>query len=109
LHYGLIAQEVLQVLPDIIAGDDSDDGILSMSYSELVPVLVKAVQEQQEEIDTQADRIADLEVRLSALEDAGSDIETRPGALNSLPALGFGGLALGTAFFAGMRRRKEGS
>jgi hypothetical protein len=109
LHYGLIAQEVREFLPDIIAGDDSDDGILSMSYSELVPVLVKAVQEQQEEIDTQADRIADLEARLSALEDAGSDVETRPGALNSLPALGFGGLALGTAFFAGMRRKKDGS
>jgi hypothetical protein len=108
LHYGLIAQEVREVLPDIIAGDDSDDGILSMSYSQLVPVLVKAVQEQQEEIDIQAERIASLEARLTTLEDARSSQVARPGVLNSLPAFGFGGLVLGAVFLAGKRRKESG-
>jgi hypothetical protein len=104
LHYGLIAQEVREVLPDIVRGDEGEDGILGMNYSELVPVLVKAVQEQQEEIDTQARQIADLEARLVALEDGRPVQPEQPGVLNLLTTFGFGGLALGAVVLVGMRR-----
>ncbi len=47
--HGFIAQEVQSVLPDLITADN--DGFLGLNYSGLIPVLVKAVQEQQAMID----------------------------------------------------------
>jgi len=44
---GLIAQEVQPVLPELVARGTDDAGLLSLNYTGLVPVLVKAVQEQQ--------------------------------------------------------------
>ena len=68
IHFGLIAQDVMAVLPEIVEGGDDSDVLLGLNYSELVPVLINAVQEQQTEIETQADQIASLEARLAALE-----------------------------------------
>ncbi len=104
LHYGLIAQEVREVLPDLVSGDE-EEGSLSMDYSELVPVLVKAVQEQQAEIDTQAEQLAALEARLAALEHGRADQAGLTGILKFLSVFGFGGLVLGAAVVAGMRRK----
>jgi hypothetical protein len=106
LHYGLIAQEVREVLPDIVSGDGGENGTLGMNYSELVPVLVKAVQEQQKEIDTQAQQIEDLEARLAALEGAQPGQLQQPGVLNLLAPFGFGGLALGAVVL--VRKRRTG-
>jgi hypothetical protein len=46
---GFIAQDVRQVLPDVVSEDDS--GMLSMSYDEIVPLLVEAIKEQQSKIE----------------------------------------------------------
>jgi hypothetical protein len=43
-HYGFIAQEVLEVLPEVV-GEDSE-GYLSVEYLALIPVLVEAIKEQ---------------------------------------------------------------
>jgi len=104
LHYGLIAQEVREVLPDVVSGD-GEDSVLSMNYGELVPVLVQAVQDQQVEIASQAEQIAALEARLDALEQGGPATSAQPQGLNFLAAFGFGGLALGVVSIVGMRRR----
>ena len=48
-NLGLIAQEVEKIFPELI--DKNDDGMLGVRYTELVPVLVKAIQEQQKEIN----------------------------------------------------------
>jgi len=101
-HYGLIAQEVREVLPEVVSGDEGENGTLGMNYSELVPVLVKAVQDQQAEIDTQAEQIAGLEARLEA--DKPTSQAGQPGALNLLATFGFGGLVLGAVSIAGVRR-----
>ena len=104
LHYGLIAQEVREVLPEIVTGDEGVDATLGLNYSELVPVLVQAVQEQQAEIEAQADQIADLEARLEALEEGQRSRSSLPGGLNLLATLGLGGLVLGMVSIAGVRR-----
>lgn len=44
---GFIAQEVAVVVPEVVSGTP---GYMVMSYGHLVPVLVKAIQEQQERI-----------------------------------------------------------
>jgi hypothetical protein len=103
-HYGLIAQEVAPVLPDLVMAGDDPERTLSMNYAEVVPVLVKAIQEQQEQLDTQADQIAALEARLVALEDGRTDRAGQTGTLKFLSAFGMGGLVLGALVVAGTRR-----
>jgi hypothetical protein len=102
-HHGLIAQEVAQVLPDLVMVGDDADRTLSMNYAEIVPVLVKAIQEQQDEIDTQTEQIAALEARLVALEDGQGDQASQTGDLKFFPAFGFGGLVLGAVILTRTR------
>lgn len=48
LQYGLIAQEVEKVLPNIVNTDS--EGYKSVNYKELIPLLLKNVQEQDKKI-----------------------------------------------------------
>jgi hypothetical protein len=106
-HYGLIAQEVAEVLPELVSGMAAPESPLGMNYSELVPVLISAVQEQQKEINTQADQIVSLEARLAALE--GSSRRNGWMTLNLNPLSWFValGLAAGLAVSVHRTRRKE--
>ena len=47
---GLIAQELLEVIPEVVVVPDNDKDLLGVKYSDLIPVLIKAIQEQQEQI-----------------------------------------------------------
>lgn len=58
---GLIAQELQEVYPNMVSEDDSKDPLLSVSYLELIPVLIKAIQEQQVMIERQQKQIESLE------------------------------------------------
>jgi hypothetical protein len=58
---GLIAQEVEKVLPEVV--DRNADGYLGVRYTEVVPLLVAAIQEQQTIIN-------DLKARVETLEGA---------------------------------------
>jgi hypothetical protein len=49
-NLGLIAQEVEKIFPELI--DKNKDGMLGVRYTELVPVLIKAIQELKLEIET---------------------------------------------------------
>ena len=48
---GLIAQEVEEIVPQVVGEDDSEDKIKNVSYSNLVALLIEAVKEQQKQID----------------------------------------------------------
>jgi len=54
-HMGLIAQEVEQVLPSVVHTDDN--GYKSVNYTELIPLLIQALKEQQKQIDELKKRI----------------------------------------------------
>ncbi len=78
-RYGFIAQEVQTVVPDVvkmirqpgksiydtdgytIVGEEPAQDILSMDYVELIPILTKAIQEQQAIIENLETRISELE------------------------------------------------
>jgi hypothetical protein len=81
---GLIAQDVEKIIPEVVITEDVDidpktgekivvlGDYLAMSYIELIPVLIKAVQEQQKEIVALKDQLENyqfLEKRIKALED----------------------------------------
>lgn len=53
--YGVIAQEIEHVLPAIVKEDSN--GIKSVSYTQIIAFLIKAVQEQQKEIDELKSRL----------------------------------------------------
>ncbi|MUH37276.1 tail fiber domain-containing protein [Zobellia amurskyensis] len=65
---GLIAQEVQQIIPEIIYEEVDAENTLSLSYTQLIPVVVTAIQEQQLIIEQQSGKIANLEERLQRLE-----------------------------------------
>lgn len=65
---GLLAQEVREVLPEAV-GEDVE-GFLGVRYTEVVPLLVAAIQEQQAQISSQAAVITTLTERITALEGA---------------------------------------
>ena len=51
---GFIAQEVLPLLPEVVTGTEGDiekGETLGITYSSLIPVLTKAIQEQQKIIE----------------------------------------------------------
>lgn len=80
-QYGFIAQEVKEILPEITAikhlpnhdeykkgkQDDTIEEVLMMDYTKLIPILTKAMQEQQETIESQEERIAKLEQQVQQL------------------------------------------
>ena len=57
----LIAQDVQAVLPEAVLVEDNEDQTLSLRYTEVIPLLVAALKESKE-------RIESLEARLTALE-----------------------------------------
>jgi F0F1-type ATP synthase epsilon subunit len=48
-HFGFVAQEVEEVLPELVRQDSQ--GKKTLNYNELIPYLVRAIQEQQKEIE----------------------------------------------------------
>lgn len=58
-QYGFIAQEVMQVLPDIVS--ETDDGTLAVNYVALIPILTATIQELTDRIEVLEERINYLE------------------------------------------------
>ena len=42
-HYGLIAQELQEIYPDLVV--EGDDGYLAVNYVEIIPLLIQSIQE----------------------------------------------------------------
>lgn len=47
---GVIAQELQNIFPQYVSGDESE-GMLSVNYAEMVSICIKAIQEQQKQIN----------------------------------------------------------
>ena len=59
---GVLAQEIQKVFPELVSEDDNE--MLAVNYQGLVPVLINALKEQQNEIN----RLKDQEKRIERLE-----------------------------------------
>ncbi len=65
---GLVAQDVYEVIPEVVVKPENENAELwSMSYEKLVPVIIKAMQEQQAIINSQSKEIQDLKAELNEL------------------------------------------
>lgn len=65
LHFGIIAQELEKVLPNLVYTDL--DGYKGINYTELIPLLIKSNQEQQAQIKQQQQQINQLINAVEAL------------------------------------------
>ena len=59
--YGMIAQELQSIVPEAVSSPEKPEEMFGVDYSKLVPLLTKAIQEQQ-------DTIEDLKSRIEVLE-----------------------------------------
>ena len=71
---GLLAQEVQNLVPEVVKGSPNEEIPLGMQYSDLIPVLIQAIQDQQQIIDAfqeksqkQEEEIADIRKELATL------------------------------------------
>lgn len=62
---GLIAQEVEEVLPELVH-TDSTTGLKSVEYANLVAPLIEAIKEQQEEIETLKQQVSELQNQINS-------------------------------------------
>ena len=66
LQTGVIAQEIEQVMPELVNTDK--DGFKSVDYTGITPVLIEAIKEQQTIIDQQQKKNEELEAKVNKLE-----------------------------------------
>ena len=88
-RYGFIAQQLREVLPELVKekkyalpahGEESGDGysvdFLGVDYVSLVPILTQAIQEQQNQIEEKNQRITELEQQQETFENRLANLET---------------------------------
>lgn len=72
VHYGFLAQDLMKVLPEVVsvnADDGSGQGeVHTVSYSEIIPVLVSGMQEQQAIIDSLRRELDELKAEVADLQ-----------------------------------------
>ena len=61
--FGLIAQDVFSVIPEIVDIPKDADEMMGIEYQSVIPVLVKAIQEQQAMINELMAKVATLETK----------------------------------------------
>lgn len=78
---GLIAQDVRKEFPSLVS--TGTNGMLSLTYSKFTAVLLKGLQEQQDQINTQKSQIADLRAENDAMKAQQKDLKERLAALEA--------------------------
>ena len=73
LQIGFIAQDVEKIIPELVT--TNKDGFKGLDYAKLTPVLVEAIQEQQQEIETLKAQNADLIQKAEAIDQLKAEVE----------------------------------
>lgn len=77
IHYGLLAQEVKQIYPELVYEDAA--GVMSINYIELIPLLIQAVQD----LSAQVNAISNGNVKKTQAKKQGACVSTSE-TLNTL-------------------------
>ncbi len=64
-HAGVIAQEVLEILPEVVTKDS--EGMYSVAYGNMAGLFIEAIKEQQTQIEDQALEIRNLKALVGSL------------------------------------------
>ncbi len=74
IQLGFLAQEVNEWFPEVVEHLDDQD-LYMISYESFHPIAIKAIQEQQKQIESLEDRVSELERILKSLETQASQTE----------------------------------
>jgi TolA-binding protein len=66
-EFGFIAQELQKTFPTLVSEGSDKDKILSVNYFAIIPILTKAIQEQQNSITSLQSQIDDLNKKIESL------------------------------------------
>ncbi|MDF1696301.1 MAG: tail fiber domain-containing protein [Saprospiraceae bacterium] len=72
--FGFIAQDVKKVIPQVTSTSSEDD-MVGIKYTEIIPLLTEGIKEQQAIIEDQEDLISELDTKVTELEDRLAAIE----------------------------------
>jgi hypothetical protein len=64
---GFIAQELQKIMPELVSEGNDKDKLLSVNYMAIIPVLTKAIQEQQALIEMQQQQINELKIAVDKM------------------------------------------
>ena len=64
---GFNAQEIQKILPFVVTEGKDENKLLSVDYNSFIPVLTKAIQEQQKQIEDQNAKIAAQQKQIEEL------------------------------------------
>jgi hypothetical protein len=81
---GFLAQEVEQVLPELVSTDRQ--GYKSVAYANVVPVLVEAIKQQQSQMDAQQKQLEAVRAENERLKSRLKQMETMQSQLSALSA-----------------------
>lgn len=77
-HFGIDAEELQKVYPDLVL--EGQDGYLSVNYTELVPILIRSIQELKQQVDELQGKASSRQTR-SASWDEDTPDSSQPSAL----------------------------
>ncbi|MBO6518385.1 MAG: tail fiber domain-containing protein [Bacteroidia bacterium] len=66
---GFIAQEVLEVVPEVVNVPDNQEEMMSVRYAELIPVLTKAIQDLNQKVEELNQKVDELESENKSLKE----------------------------------------
>lgn len=66
--YGIIAQELIEIIPEAVTTNMYDKGYYGINYVKLIPFTISAIKEVDDEVTTLKNRVKELEERLSKYE-----------------------------------------
>jgi hypothetical protein len=81
---GFLAQEVQKIVPEVVSGTEGDMSkgeTLGLSYGNLVPVLTKAIQEQQALIEKLQAENAAMKAKVETVDNLKADLEALKSAV----------------------------
>jgi hypothetical protein len=79
--FGLIAQEVAPVMPELVLHNVDEKGSLGLKYMDLIPVLIRAFQEQHTDFAQKDAEIASIKAENAALKQRNAELDARITAL----------------------------
>lgn len=83
LQFGLIAQDVQPIIPELVSRRHDADGTLHMNYLGLVPVLIKAIQEQQQQVETEQKQLEHLKQQNTQLLEQNATLKKENAAIEA--------------------------
>lgn len=92
IEYGVIAQEIERVFPELVVTDKTAEGMKSVNYVGLIAPLIEATKELKSENDALKAKIADFDARMAALENNVDELKLFTGFGVSKASMGLLGI-----------------